>query len=92
MSQYVVILSLYVYVFLLIFLVLVLFLWRPLILILICQPLQYSRLENPMNGGAWWALVHRVAQSWTQLKQLSSTALKERLSGTDDHFSGVHFS
>ena len=30
-------------------------------------PLQYSCLENPMDGGAWWAAVHRVAKSWTQL-------------------------
>ena len=29
--------------------------------------LQYSCLENPMDGGAWWAAVHRVAESWTQL-------------------------
>ena len=30
------------------------------------SPLQYSRLENPMNGGAWWAAVHGVAkcQTW----------------------------
>ena len=28
-------------------------------------PLQYSCLENPMNGGAWWAKVHGVAKSWT---------------------------
>ena len=34
-------------------------------------PLQYSRLENPMDRGAWWAAVHRVTQSGTQLKQLS---------------------
>ena len=27
--------------------------------------LQYSFLENPMDRGAWWATVHRVAQSWT---------------------------
>ena len=27
------------------------------------NPLQYSRLENPMNRGAWWAMVHRVAIS-----------------------------
>ena len=27
--------------------------------------LQYSRLENPMDRGAWMATVHRVAQSWT---------------------------
>ena len=28
-------------------------------------PLQYSCLENPMDGGAWWAAVYGVAQSWT---------------------------
>ena len=28
-------------------------------------PLQYSCLENPMDRGAWWATVHRVAKSWT---------------------------
>ena len=33
-------------------------------------PLQYSCLENPMDGGAWWAAVHGVAQSQTRLKQL----------------------
>ena len=30
-------------------------------------PLQYSRLENPIDRGAWWATVHGVANSWTQL-------------------------
>ena len=35
------------------------------------NPLQYSCQENPVDGGAWWAVVHRVAQSWTQLKWLS---------------------
>ena len=29
------------------------------------NPLQYSRLENPMDRGAWWAAVHRVTQSQT---------------------------
>ena len=29
------------------------------------SPLQYSCLENPMNGGAWWATVHGVAKSQT---------------------------
>ena len=28
-------------------------------------PLQYSCLENPMDGGAWWAAVLGVAKSWT---------------------------
>ena len=31
------------------------------------NPLQYSCLENPMDGGAWRATVHGVAKSWTQL-------------------------
>ena len=29
------------------------------------KPLQYPCLENPMDGGAWWATVHRVSKSWT---------------------------
>ena len=33
------------------------------------NPLQYSCLENPMDRGAWWAAVHRVAKSWTRLKK-----------------------
>ena len=32
------------------------------------NPLQYSGLENPVDRGAWWAAVHRVAQSRTRLK------------------------
>ena len=32
------------------------------------NPLQYSCLENPLDRGAWWATVHRVARSWTRLK------------------------
>ena len=31
------------------------------------NPLQYSCLENPMDRGAWWAIAHRIAKSWTQL-------------------------
>ena len=38
------------------------------------NPLQYSCLENPRDGGAWWAVVYGVAQSWTRLKQLSSSS------------------
>ena len=37
------------------------------------NPLQCPCLENPRNGGAWWAAVYGVAQSLTRLKQLSST-------------------
>ena len=38
------------------------------------NPLQCSCLENPMNGGAWWAAVYGVAQSWTGWKRLSSSS------------------
>mgnify|MGYP006996722782 CR=1 FL=1 len=34
------------------------------------NPFQYSCLENSLDSGAWWAIVHRVAKSWTRLKQL----------------------
>ena len=36
------------------------------------NPLQCSCLENPRDGGAWWAAVYGVAQSRTQLKRLSN--------------------
>ena len=32
------------------------------------NPLQYSCLENPMDRGAWWATVHRVAKSQTRFR------------------------
>ena len=35
--------------------------------------LQYSCLENPMDGGAWWAAVHAVAKSRTQLSDFTCT-------------------
>ena len=38
------------------------------------NPLQCSCLENPRHGGAWWAAVYGVAQSWTRLKRLSSSS------------------
>ena len=38
------------------------------------NPLQYSCLENPRDRGAWWAAVYGVTQSWTRLKQLSSSS------------------
>ena len=37
--------------------------------------LQYSCLGNPMDRGAWWATVHGVAESWTQLKRLSNAPI-----------------
>ena len=38
------------------------------------NPLQCPCLENPRDGGAWWAAVYGVAQSWTRLKWLSSSS------------------
>ena len=64
------------------------------------NPLQYSCLENPMDGGAWWAAVHGVAKSWTRLgdftftfhfhtveKEMAthSSALAWRIPGTAEH-------
>ena len=42
-------------------------LWKP-------NPVQRSCLENPRDGGAWWAAIYGVAQSRTQLKRLSSSS------------------
>ena len=39
------------------------------------NPLQCSCLENPRDGGAWWAAIYGLAQSRTQLKQLSSSSI-----------------
>ena len=39
------------------------------------SPLQCSCLENPRDGGAWWAAVYGIAQSRTWLKRLSSSSI-----------------
>ena len=43
------------------------------------NPLQCSCLENPRDGGAWWAAVYGVAQSRTRLKRLSSSSSSSSL-------------
>ena len=54
--------------------------WLPFHFSLSCigaengSPLQCSCLENPRDGGAWWAAVYGVARSQTRLKQLSSSS------------------
>ena len=59
------------------------------------NPLQCSCLENPVDRGAWWAAVHRVAQGQTRLKRFSmhglekemathSSVLVWRIPGTDE--------
>ena len=42
------------------------------------NPPQYSCLENPMDGGAWWAAVHGVAKSWTRLNDFTFTFMHWR--------------
>ena len=42
-------------------------------MILYGTPLQYSCLENPMDRGAWWAVVHGVLKSWTLLSDFTFT-------------------
>ena len=42
------------------------------------NPLQCSCLENPRDGGAWWAAVYGVTQSWTRLNRLSSSSIRRR--------------
>jgi len=49
------------------------------------NPLQYSCLEKLVDRGAWWAAVHRVAQSWTRLKQLSMHACLGERNGSPLH-------
>ena len=45
------------------------------------NPLQYSCLENPVDRGAWRPAVHRVAQSRTRLKRLSSSSSRAGIGG-----------
>ena len=44
-----------------------------------CNPLQCSCLENPRDGGTWWAAVYGVAQSRTWLKRLSSSSSSSKI-------------
>ena len=39
-------------------------------------PLQYSCLENPRDGKAWWAAIYGVTQSWTRLSDLATAAAR----------------
>ena len=51
------------------------------------NPLQYSCLENPMDGGAWWAIVHGVTKSGTWLSDFTFTLKKEIW---DSHFKVIN--
>ena len=49
------------------------------------NPLQYSCVENPMDGGAWWATVHGVAKSWTRLSDLTHSLAHSTNSASQLH-------
>ena len=49
------------------------------------NPLQYSCLKNPMDGGAWWATVHGVAKSWTRLSDLTHSLTHSTNSASQLH-------
>ena len=40
------------------------------------NPLEYACQENPMDSGAWWAIVHGVSKSWTRLRDLACMPAK----------------
>ena len=46
------------------------------------NPSQYSWLENPMDRGAWWATVHGVTKSWTQLSMSTHNVVLLTLGST----------
>ena len=50
--------------------------------------LQYSCLENPRDGGAWWDAVYGVAQSRTRLKRLSSSSSSRVLTTQELNING----
>ena len=52
------------------------------------NPLQCSCLENPRDGGAWWAAVYGVAQSGTRLMRLSSSRAEIALSASPEVWVG----
>ena len=54
------------------------------------NPLQYSCIENPMDRGAWRAMVQRVAKSQTQLKQLKTHAHTHTYTYTHTRVSYTH--
>ena len=51
-------------------------------------PLQYSCLENPIDGGAWWAAVHEVAKSQTRLSDFTFMHWRRKWQPTPVFFPG----
>ena len=56
------------------------------------NPLQCSCLENPRDGGAWWAAVYGVTQSRTRLKRLSSSSSIQHFTWSEMRIAQYYFS
>ena len=54
------------------------------------NPLQFSCLENPRDGEAWWAAIYGISQSQTRLKWLSSSSSIQRRWDSSDHWGKCH--
>ena len=50
----------------------------------VVEALQYSCLENPRDGGAWWAAIYGVAQSQTRLKRLTKELMPLKCGAGED--------
>ena len=48
------------------------------------NPLQCSCMENPRDGGAWWATVQKVMKSWTQLTKHRQVKLTANITASDE--------
>ena len=55
------------------------------------NPLQYSCLENPRDGGPWWAAIYGVTQSRSQLKRLSSSSSSFRICPFNEYSELISF-
>ena len=55
------------------------------------NPLQYSCLENPRDGGAWWAAIYGVKQSRTRLKRLSSSSSSWIIEKAKEYQKNIYF-
>ena len=53
------------------------------------NPLQCSCLENPGDGGAWWAAIYGIAQSRTRLQRLSSSSRGTKIPHASDQLSPI---
>ena len=54
------------------------------------NPLQCSCLENPRDGGAWWAAIYGNAQSWTRLNDLAAAAAAKHIKDIKENMNNIN--